>query len=114
MWYHIITEGENKANPKIIKQKEKIIMSDVINVNELEQVAGGIANPDEELYITKQGDTLWGIAQERHTTVNALFERNKREIKEWVHKMLKKTLPNESDYMNYLWIGEKLYVPKKR
>ena len=113
MWYHIITEGENKASPQIIKQKEKIIMSDVINVNELEQVAGGIANPDEELYITKQGDTLWSIAQERKTTMEVIFQRNKAEIKAWAHKYGKKS-NNEADYMNWLWVGEKLYVPKKR
>ena len=88
-------------------------MSDVINVNELDQVAGGIANPDEELYITKQGDTLWSIAQDRKTTMDAIFQRNKAEIKNWAHKYGKKS-DNEADYMNWLWVGERLYVPRKR
>lgn len=88
-------------------------MRDEINVNELEQVAGGIANPDEELYITKAGDNLWNIAVARKTTVDVIFRRNKAEIMAWAHKFGKRS-NNEDDYKNWLWIGEKLYVPKVR
>ena len=56
-------------------------MREELNLNELEQVAGGMANPDEEVYVTVSGDTLWGIAQKRRTTVDWLFNRNKEEIK---------------------------------
>ena len=88
-------------------------MRNEINVNELEQVAGGIANPDEELYITKAGDTLSGIAAARKTTVDAIFRRNKAEIMAWAHKFGKHS-NKESDYKNWLWIGESLYVPRLR
>lgn len=90
-----------------------MIMKNELNVNELEQVAGGIANPDEELYITKQGDTLWGIAQARKTTMEVIFRRNKAEIMAWAHKFGKRS-NNEADYMNWLWVGERLYVPRLR
>ena len=88
-------------------------MRDEINVNELEQVAGGIANPDEELYITKAGDNLWNIAVARKTTVDVIFRRNKAEIMAWAHKFGKSS-NNEDDYKNWLWIGERLYVPRVR
>ena len=88
-------------------------MREEINFNELEQVAGGMANPDEEVYVTVAGDTLWGIAQKRRTTVDWLFNKNKEEIKKWAHQFGKYS-NNDEDYKNWLWIGERLYVPRIR
>ena len=57
-------------------------MNNELNINDLEQVSGGgDFGAPLMTYVTKQGDTLWNIAQDRRTqAVSAQLLRYQRVV----------------------------------
>ena len=92
---------------------------EMINLDDLENVAGGAgaAKFTYKKYTVKSGDTLWTIAAKLKakgvpTTAQELFDGNKSTIIAEAKKHGVKC-KKQSDYMNYLWVGEVIYVPSK-
>ena len=92
-------------------------MTEIINVNELEQAAGGqvikTTNTGFTVYKTEANDSLWSLSQKFGVSVDDIFRYNKDEIKRWAKKF-GVVCQNEDDYKNYLWIGEILNIPPKK
>ncbi|MCR5123535.1 MAG: LysM peptidoglycan-binding domain-containing protein [Ruminococcus sp.] len=87
-------------------------MNKELNLDELESVAGGMLGGSLTNYVTKQGDTLWSIAQWCGIDVKELFRMNRGVIEEWFKKMNPgKPVPADDQLINYLYVGMTLKVP---
>jgi LysM repeat protein len=87
-------------------------MNENLNVKDLETAAGGMGKGMLKEYVTKSGDTLWGLSQTFGIDVNELFRINYRVIQEWYKKMNPgKPIPADDQLINYLYVGMTLMVP---
>ncbi len=85
-------------------------MSENLNLNDLEQVAGGSGKAELTTYTIKSGDTLTSIARKYKTTASKLFDLNSKIIITEANKR-GVVCNNVNDYANHIWPGTILYVP---
>ena len=79
-----LVELNNISNPNLIFAGRTLIVPSYENDS---------SNGDSDIYIVRQGDTLWGIARKFNTTVNALV------------------IANNIQNRNYIYVGQRIIIP---
>ena len=79
-----LVELNNISNPNLIFAGRTLIVPSYENDS---------SNGDSDIYIVRQGDTLWGIARKFNTTVNALV------------------IANNIHNRNFIYVGQRIVIP---